>query len=93
MKIIDYGIIEEQYSHEIVKLVQAKMREGWEPFGDLVFANDMYCQAIVRYEEDLPEMSADCIHEFETHMNAFGNKVIECLHCDHVHIDKNRDKP
>lgn len=54
-KIIDYKVIESNYSASLANEVWQQIQQGWRPHGTpMVYQNGDYpcfCQAMVRYEE------------------------------------------
>ena len=57
MKIVEYYLISSVYRDNIVKRVNEKIEDGWQPFGVLILGIDdrgdkTYTQPMVKYNEE-----------------------------------------
>lgn len=51
-KIVEYDILSEPYSHELVAEVNSQIAKGWQPIGEMkIDAATYYYQVMVRYWE------------------------------------------
>jgi hypothetical protein len=59
-KITDYSLLDEKTSDNLNQAVSEFMEDGWQPFGSPSVIPETeeyyasYCQAMVKYEEELP---------------------------------------
>ena len=56
MKISDYKILVHQEAHELAKMVQAAINDGWQPFGSVASTPEddgyyaSFAQPVVKYQ-------------------------------------------
>ena len=51
-KIIDYKLVTESNSTDLTYEVRSMIENGYQPYGSLVYENDWYIQAMVKYQSD-----------------------------------------
>ena len=63
-KIIKYRLFHATTVDAVGKRVEAFIDIGWQPFGSPYTDNNCHCQAVVKYEDSLPNC-ATASHEIE----------------------------
>lgn len=56
-KIIDYKLITESNSTDLTYEVRSMIEKGYQPYGSLIFEDDWYIQAMVKYQSDQIDMN------------------------------------
>jgi hypothetical protein len=67
-KIVDYDLVSSIYRPNIVKDVSEKIKDGWQPFGNLILGiddhgNKTYTQPMVKYEENNDTIDLELSHQ------------------------------
>jgi hypothetical protein len=51
MRIQDYKVCVAPHPEEFEKMVKTAIREGWQPYGTMIYTGVAYAQAMVRFAE------------------------------------------